>query len=227
LIAAFLDRDHPEKSEFLRTLFDKSYATSWESLKKIIEWAQQHIQNWQQSLGVTPRIRSDQNPDNIIRAVLAELGSCKYLFLRGFRTFIFNETGIDIQATFDSRPWNIEVTYISGQDFKTQTKIKSKQDVILPAYALDSHKLINRLKSKYQEEKDQLARSLPNLDNCLIIIVTHLLETYAPWLEHEADIHPIDRFVQSCEIPTVVIGSGTIYEPEAPFVKGRFPIELF
>lgn len=227
IIINFLKTENPNESLFIRTLFDSSFS-NWQRLKQLIEWAQTNLANWNQIFGISKRIRGVKNPDIVMYAALAEITTAKYLALRKFNQITFNKTGIDIQAVFQDQLWNVEATFISGEDFKTQEAVYPSHDELLsPTYRLDSKKLVEKLKFKYQEECDQLKKHFKNTDNCAVVIVTHLLETYAPWLSHERSdgVHPIEVFVTSCEIPTIVIGSGTIYEPNASFVTGKFPID--
>ena len=55
-------------------------------------------------------------------------------------------------------------------------------------------------------------------------MVSDLEETYAPWLEH-AKIngeHPLLNLISSWEIPVVIFGCGSIYEPPAVALGGVF-----
>ena len=227
IVNNLLKRDNPAGSRFIQTLFDKSYS-GWNALKNAIVWAQANIENWEQIFAISARTESSNDPDTVIYAALAEITAAKYLFLRWFERISFNKTGIDISSFFQDQPWNIEVTFISGEDFKTQVEaFPSIDEHISPTYCLESRKLISRLKSKYQEEEKQLGKWFDNKRNCAIVIVTHLFETRAQMLSHDEidGLHPIQFFVKSCVVPTIVIGSGSIYEPVACFINGRFPIE--
>jgi hypothetical protein len=227
IIANFLDRDFPEKTNFIKTLFDPEHS-NWKRLKETIEWAQENLANWEQILGISSRIPNAPNPDIIVEAALAEIKAARYLNLRHFHDIKFNKTGIDFEAKFNKELWYFEITLISGEDFKTQTAIYPPLDPsISPVYGLNSHKLINILKSKYETEKEQFSKHKRETENCAILFITYLLETYEPWLSNEEldGKHPIEKFIHSCDIPTVVIGAGTIYEPVAPFVVGKFPID--
>jgi len=62
------------------------------------------------------------------------------------------------------------------------------------------------------------------LENSLILIITDLLETYEPLVDHqtiEGD-HPILHFVKTQKVATVVHGAGTVYEPGATALGGIF-----
>ncbi len=227
LIINLLKRKEAKTSLFIRTLFDKGYS-NWNLLKGIIEWAENHVKNWEQIFALSARIKTNLDPDIVIYSALAEITAAKYLFLREFENIVFNKQGIDIQASFQNTLWNIEVTFISGKDFKTQQAIFPSNDSrCSPIYYLDSHNLINRLKSKQQEKENQIKRANLDEGNSLVIIVTYLLETFEPWLSHnqESNMHPIQTFIESCNIPTIVIGSSSVYEPVASFVKGNFLID--
>lgn len=227
LINNCLKRKDAKSSLFIRTLFDKEHS-GWNLLKNNIEWAQNHVKNWEQVLALSARIKTNPNPDIVIHSALAEITAARYLFLRGFKDIVFNKQGIDIQASFQNTLWNVEVTFISGEDFKTQQAIYPSNDSRCSSiYHLDSHNLINRLKSKQQEKENQIKRANLDEGNSLVIIVTYLLETFEPWLSHnqEGHLHPIQKFIASCNTPTIVIGSGSVYEPVTPFVKGNFLID--
>ncbi len=226
LIYRFLERENPSRSAFIRTLFDTSYG-GWSGLKEKIQWAINHLENWQSCLSLTSRIKSNPSPDEIIRAALAELTAAKYLHLREFSDIKFEKKGIDLQGTYAKELWHCEVTFITGPDFKTQRTIEpSAEEGQSDTVILDSEDLTKTIKSKYSKKKRQLERRLSENDRRMIVIVTHLQETHEPWLSHESNNgnHPILNCINLFEVPTVVIGRGTIYEPSAPFVRGSFPI---
>jgi hypothetical protein len=227
LIKNLLQRENSNQSLFMRTLFDKKHC-DWNLLKGMIEWAESNIKNWEQVFALSNRIKNDPSPDIVMYSALSEITAAKYLFLRGFQNLTFNKDGVDIDATLNGNHWKIEATYISGDDFKTQKAIyPPRGEGMSPFYQLDSTKLLNILKSKYNQESKQLKKTGARKENSLIVIVTYLMETYATWLSHEVvnGLHPILDFVQSREIPTVVIGAGSIYEPAASFISGPFLID--
>lgn len=169
--------------------------------------------DWQRILNISKRLKNNESPDTVVYAALAEIICAKYLAFREFINLKFNKNSVDITATFLAAVWNIEATFISGEDFKF----------------LEAQKLIDKLNLKYQEKESQIKRHFNTTDNSVIVIVMHGLETYEPYMAHvrEDGKHPIQAFIENCQIPTVVLGSGTIYEPDAPFVVGSFPINEF
>jgi hypothetical protein len=54
--------------------------------------------------------------------------------------------------------------------------------------------------------------------------ITDLEETYEPWLDHAKvqGVHPILKLIQSWEIPVVIFGCGSIYEPLPESLGGIF-----
>ena len=51
-----------------------------------------------------------------------------------------------------------------------------------------------------------------------------MLETHEPWFDHAKinNLHPIQYFVKTQKIATVVCGSGTVYEPDPDSLDGAF-----
>lgn len=223
LVKKILKMPAPENSLFIRSLFDSKHP-GWQSLKAIIVWAGKNLQNWREALGISARLKSPSDPDIVIMSALAELYAAKYLSVSGFEELCFNKRAIDLQAKFKGETWNIEVTYISGEDFKTQEIVCSGSQDVAPMFRLNSKKLLDKLKNKYQEEEKQLNKQYDNSEKLLIVIVTFLFETYEPWLSHEPinNTHPIEYFVKNSRIPTVVLGAGSIYEPEVPWITPPF-----
>ncbi len=58
----------------------------------------------------------------------------------------------------------------------------------------------------------------------MIFMLSDLEETYAPWLDHAKiqGVHPILHLILTWEIPVVIFGCGSVYEPNPDCWGGIF-----
>jgi hypothetical protein len=220
IIKARLTCQNSKESPLLKRLETNEGLYTWQSLKIITEFALTQAKNADQIFTkIARKIEPDvKEPDEIINEMFAELKAIPFLKQRGFENLVYQrENSVDFQATLNGERIGIEVTYVHGPSFKTQ-KIDPEinQFAENPIYTLTSKKLINRLKSIYDEKEKQVLKHGYTASNAIIIIFTHLLEVYQPWLNHVPidGKHVLQYFVDSCEIPTMIFGPGcTLYEP--------------
>ncbi len=200
------------KSRLLQVLSDEN---AWLKLKKIIECSLKVCMDSKKIFfRIASKISFDEkkDPDEVIDEMFAEIRVIPLLCVLGFEDLRYNcKNNVDFNAILKKESFGIEVTYINGPNFKTQKKIGESY------YQLSPKKLINRLKSAYDSKINQVSKHCSQC-NAIIIIVTDLEESYLPWLEEQPfkKKHPIQYFVDSCKIQTIVFGAGsTLYIPNS------------
>jgi hypothetical protein len=192
-------------------------------LAELIDLALAYVANVETIFSRVHEIRGSSDPNGTIEDMLAELTAAKYLVHKGFKNIVYvRKNGVDFCCEFDGKIIHVEVAYVRGPNFKTQIKLPF--DKTLPSYQLDSRKLINRLKTVAGEKEQQILKHGYNRSNALVLIVSYLLELYEPWLDHEQvnSKHPVQFFVESRKIPTIILGPGTLYEPDDNVLDGVF-----
>lgn len=188
----------------------------WQIIKGLIECALNNVINAESIFSRSSQIKTEKDPDGVLDDIFAELRCIPYLLSKGFKNIQYNkENNVDFLAEFDGIEWGIEVSYIRGPNFKTQ-KVASLSQAIGPVYRIEVKGLLNRLKSKYQEKERQVLKHGFNETNAIVFLITDLEESFERWFDHDLinGKHPIDFFVTSNKIPTVVFGKGTIYESD-------------
>jgi hypothetical protein len=219
LIQARLLREKPENSRLLKILNRDYGMRTWRNVKKLIETTLAQVENGKRILARKSEIKGSSDPDGIIDDMFGELRTVPYLLLKGFKNISYSrQKGLDFKAEFEGQVFHIESTYVHGPDFKTQEYLfTSNSKTSLPFYKIRPDKLIRLLEGTYSRKKEQVMRYGETIHNALIFMVTDLEETYAPWLEHPQiqEVHPLVSFVLSCEVPTVIFGCGSVYEPHS------------
>lgn len=204
LIQARNLRENCYESKLIKTM---NHSYEWKNIQSIIELAINNCKNAESIFAAANRIRTSQNPDQVIDEIFAELRALRFLINNDAKNITYNKkNNIDFTCHLGIFIKGVEVTYINGPDFKTQS------------FSLDSKRLINLLKSKYEDKKKQLIKHGYNYSNCIVILVSDLLEMYEPWLAHDLidGLHPLEYFVLNTEIPTIILSS-TIYAPSNIF----------
>jgi hypothetical protein len=245
VIQARLSRNKPEESPLIRLLNSKNGLRTWKTLKTSIERTLQGIDNGGKIFSRKEEILTAENPDNPIEEMFAEFRAIGYLRQKGFVELkYFRQKGSDFTALFDGQIYHIEITYIHGPNLKTFHHNPDLVHVILDAQDPDylkkreellqnwdySQKLRDLLKSRYSKKENQLIKRKVPEENCLILIITDLIETHEPWFDHVKfqGNHPILHFVKTQKIATVVHGNGSVYEPDPTALGGIFgKLELF
>ena len=183
-----------------------------ERLKRLLKFGINRIKNFESIFSQSRRVKTETNPDGVIDDLLAEVEAALYLHIKGFKNIIYNQKKIDFTAKFENKMHPVEAAHLRGPNFKNQ-KIISEQDI--PVYDLDPENFIKKIKNKYDSKEKQLSKYGYNNSNSIIFLRTSRLESHEPWFQNGASKnHPIDDFVQTRPIPTVILGGGTIYEPE-------------
>lgn len=215
-------------SELLQILSFDSGLKTWMVLKRITEYALEHCQD---TLTMFTRISSkmrfeSNDQDEIIMDLLAEVRAPIVLKLLGFDSLTyFRENALDFKAILNGVHYKIEVAHIRGESFKTQQIIAGN------IYKLSDLKLIELLDTIYQRKACQVIKHRAREDGIIFIDAENLNETNSFWLNHTKDgqRHPIQDFVDSCPIPTIVWASGLrLYIPQALqdkiniFDKGKY-----
>lgn len=239
VIKARLIRDKSNESRLIQVLDSKEGLRSWKTLKASIESTLQNVENGNKIFSRQDEVLNAENPDNPIEEMFAEFRAIGYLRQKGFVELkYFRQQGSDFTARFEEKIYHIEITYIHGPNFKTFHHNPDLVDTILnrqdPDYLLKrqdlienwdySKKLTDLLKSRYSKKENQLLKRKAPQENCLIFIITDLVETHEPWFNHvkiQGD-HPILHFVKTQQIATVVHGNGSVYEPGPTALGGIF-----
>lgn len=226
LIQARLLRGNQENSKLLRALNKANGFRTWRNVKNLIEVALKSVENGQSILSRTSEIKSSPDPDGIIDDMFGELRTIPYLFIKGFKNISYSRReNLDFKAEFGGRFFNIESTYVHGPDFKTQEyTFTTKLDKISPIYKICPDKLIQLFERTYSNKRNQILRHQGTVSDSLIFMITDLEETYEPWLDHAKiqGVHPILKLIRSWEIPAVIFGCGSVYEPLPDSLSGIF-----
>jgi hypothetical protein len=150
--------------------------------------------------------------------MFGELRTVPYLLMKGFKNIRYNgKKGLDFTAEFDGQFFYIETKHVRGPDFKTQEyAFTDRPKDLSSVYRIQPEKLIGLLEDDYSDKEKQVLKHGGTAENSVIFMITDLEETNAPWLDHIKieDEHPILHFVLTRKIPTVVFGSGSVYEPK-------------
>lgn len=227
LIQARLLRRNPENSKLLNVLQKMEGFRTWKDIKNLIEMAIHNVEQGGSILARTSEIKNSRNPDGIIDDMFAELRTIHYLLIKGFTNINYHRRdNLDFKAEFAGNIFYIESTYIHGPDFKTQEYIFSADEgnSIRPIYKIKPDNLIRLFQSIYSKKKKQILRHNGIAQNSLICMVTDIEETHEPWLEHAKiqGVHPIRKLLLEWEIPVVILGCGSIYQPDHSSLKGIF-----
>lgn len=224
LIQARLLREKPESSKLLKILGRTN--GSWGEIKNSIETALTNVKDGERILARISEIKNSPDPDGIIDDMFGELRTVPYLLMKGFKNIAYSRReGLDFKAEFEGNVFQIESTYVHGPDFKTQEYVfASKLETISPIYKIRPDKLIRLFEGIYSKKKEQVMRHHGTARNSFIVMITDLEETHAPWLEHASiqGIHPILKLILSWEIPVVIFGRGSVYEPHPDSLGGVF-----
>lgn len=211
--------DHTE-SNFINCLNTKNgtalFPYNWYSIKHLTEFALSNAENIKDIFSnISTKIKPNQENDNneIIQQMLTEIKVIPALVLFGFKDIVYcRKDGVDFEAKLNGTSYGIEATYICGPNFKTQEKYleNSAYKQLSPVYLFKQKKLINRLKSIYDNKEKQVTKYEYNPSNAIICIMTNLEETDPFWLEHDQHNgkHPIQSFIDSRNIPTILMGAG-------------------
>lgn len=206
--------NNADKIDLLQVLSNDIGSFTWKNLKHLTEYALNNSQNASAIFQrISSKIKKDENNQNeIIQEMLSEIRAIPCLVMFGFKNLIYERSdSLDFKGTIDNVHKNIEVTYISGPNFKTQTKSEKLSKPGKPSiYELGSKKLISRLKSTYQNKEYQFDNHASTQDNSILFIITNLLECDQFWLMDQPyeGKHPIQAFVDSCPVPTIILAPG-------------------
>lgn len=226
LVQARLLRENPENSNLLRVLSKVHGVRTWRDIKHSIEIALANVKNGASILARTAEIKNSPDPDGIIDDMFGELRTVPYLLMKGFTDITyFRRDGLDFTAKIEGKLFHIESTYVHGPDFKTQEYMFTPTSEMRSSiYKIRPDKLIRLLERIYANKKAQVTRYGGTAHDSLIVVVTDLEETHAPWLEHAKiqGVHPILKLILDWEIPTVILGCGSVYEPHATSLGGVF-----
>lgn len=220
-------RPNHQDSKLLMALEKKKGPANWENVKLVMENALNNSINAERIFSRASQINTDPNPDGVIDDMFAEARTVPYLHLKGFRNINYNRRdGLDFSAEFENQTYYIEVAYIRGPCFKTQETVFTTEQTNIPVFQLKARKLINRLKTIYIEKEKQVIKHGMNSSNAIIFIISDLEEMYEPWLEHELfeGNHPLQGFILSRKIPTIIFAPGTVYEPSASSLNQTFGV---
>lgn len=229
LINARIKRDKPGNSKLLKVLGNVKGIRTWKDVKKSIEIALTNVKDGEQILSRTSEIKKNSDPDGIIDDMFGELRTVPYLILKGFRNISYSRRrGLDFTAEFEGKVFQIESTYVHGPDFKTQEYFFTASGAeIAPIYKIRPEKLVNLFMNKYSKKEEQIKKYQSTAHNTFIFMITDLEETNAPWLDHVKiqGEHPLIRLILDWEIPTVIFGCGSVYEPIEGIFKDLYPFE--
>ncbi len=226
LIQARLLRDKPDNSKLLQILGHLKGIRTWWDIKHCIEIALENIKDGERIFDRASEIKNAPDPDGIIDDMFAELRTVPYLLMKGFKNIVYSpRDALDFKVEFAGNTFHIESTYVHGPDFKTQEyKFNSKQAPGTPIYKIWPDKLIRLFNSVYKRKEEQIHPHQGIASSSLIFMLTDLEETYAPWLEHASiqGVHPIRKLILSWDLPVVVFGCGSVYEPDPSSFGGVF-----
>src|ERR1700733_440040 len=205
----------------LQVLSNNEGTFTWKTLKHLTEFTLNNAQSTSAIFScISNKIKTNKDDQNeIIQEMLSEIRVIPCLVIFGFKNLIYQrENSLDFIGSISNISKNIEVTYIRGPNFKTQTiSTKLSQSGKTPIYELKPKKLISKLKSIYQEKEEQVINHSKQNES-ILFIVTNLLEGHQFWLENQPyeGKHPIQAFVDSCSIPTIVLAPGLI-----PYISNK------
>jgi hypothetical protein len=213
LAKARLSMPNHQNSKFLRALEKEQGSGTWQSIKLNVELALKHVTDSEQIFSRSSQIRTDPDPDGVIDDMFAEARTIPYLIIKDFKNICYNRReGLDFSAEFEGKTYHIEVAYVRGPTFKTQKPVFITEMPKSPIFELGAKKLINRLKTIYTSKEKQILKHGGNASNTIIFILSDLDEMYEPWLNHDLfeGKHPLEGFVLSREIPTVLFTQGLL-----------------
>lgn len=226
LLDARLKQKNYEEAPLVVALNRIEGFTSWKVIKNLIEKVLINVKGGDRIFSRAMEIENDPNPDNPISDMFAECRATAYLLQKGFHDLIyFRQDNIDFHAKFDDKTFYIEVTYLHGPDLKIFGNSNPDPNIVKAGEKWDySRKLTNCLKSKYLNKESQFLKRSLDPSTCLVLIITDLMETHEPWFDHAKinDFHPIQYFVQTQKIATVLHGSSSVYEPNSDSLGGTF-----
>jgi hypothetical protein len=215
-----------QESNLLKAMQKESGFNSWKTIKKAIEFVLVHAERGDSIFSRSAQIRTSPTPDGVIDDMFAEVRAVPYLVQKGFYDIEYNRRdGLDFSAIFDEKTYHVEVAYLSGPSFKTQTQLVFKDETIInPVYQLEAKKLVNRLKTICTAKEKQAIKHGGDPSNTIILLVSDLEEMHQPWLEHDEfqGQHPILGLITSRKFPTVILAPNTVYEPPASALEGMF-----
>jgi hypothetical protein len=217
---------HFETSPLAQALIRENGPSSWKIIKVLIEKVVQNVKNGNRIFDRCSEVENDPKPDNPITDMFAECRAALYLLQKGFYDLTyFRQNNVDFEAKFDDEIFYVEVTYLHGPDFKIFGDSNPKPNLLKPGETWDySRKLKDFLKAKYSNKEKQFLNRNLHPNKCLVLMVTDLMETHEPWFDHIKinGIHPIQYFVNTQNIATVLYGSGSVYEPDPAALDGKF-----
>jgi hypothetical protein len=226
LLEARLLQSDAERSPLLSAMSRTEGSSSWKGIKTLIQEVLGHVNNGERIFSRKSEVMTNPNPDDPIADMFAECRAALYLLQKGFYELSYSrQDDIDYRAKFDGKTYHIEVTYLHGPDFKIFGNSNPDETIVKPGEKWDySRRLINFLKSKYLNKESQFLKRSLDFSECLVLMITDLMETHEPWFDHAKvnGLHPIQSFVKTQNIATVVHGSGTVYEPDPDSLGGTF-----
>ena len=227
IIAARRLRNEPQNSPLSHVLNQSTGPSihTWKGVKRLIKFVLKMVDNAESIFSRTAEIKTDSNPDGIIRDMFAELRTVLYLDYKGFKNIRYiRRDNVDFSALFDNKCYYFETAYVRGPSFKTQQPACEQSSNQSPTVILGPKKLLNRFQSIYDKKEKQIIRHGYNEANSLIIIVTDLEEVFEPWLSRhkiQGD-HPIENFIKKRKLSTVIFSPASVYEPELTALNGVF-----
>jgi hypothetical protein len=205
---------------------------NWQAIKGLIECALNNVENGERVFSRSSQISTEIDPSSVFSDIFAELKCVPYLLSKGFKNIRYNQkNNVDFVAEFNGSIWGIEVAYIRGPNFKTQSVCSEILETENEVYCLGVTKLIMLLNDKYLKKQKQVLKHGFDETNAIIFLVTDLEETDAVWLDHDPveGKHPIDFFVTSVRISTILFGRHSVYESDSELLKKLplFSLEKF
>ena len=225
LVAARKLRTEWKKAPLIQVLNQRKGIRTWKSIKAFIDYVLKNVDDAESMFSRASQIKTDPDPDSVIKDMIGELRAVLYLLHKGFKNIrYFRRENIDFTVEFDNNIYYIEVAYIRGPIFKTQRIAFIPEVTQQPVYFLDSKKLVSRLKSLYAEKRNQIIKHGYNESNSIILFISDLEELYEPYLEWDKvqEEHPILHFIKTRKIPTIIFSPATVYEPEPASLNGVF-----
>lgn len=225
LVNARCSRDGWQKASFVLAMQSGDGWGSWHTIKMWVELALRNASGAESIFSRASQIRTDPDPDGVIGDMFAEARAIPYLLAKGFENLGYQRRdGLDFSMEFSGKKYNCEVAYVRGKTFKTQTPRFKNLVIGGFVYELGAKKLISRLKTICDRKEAQATKHGGSPADTIVFIISDLGEIQEPWLDHDTfqGQHPILGLVTSRRFPTVVFGSGTVYEPEPAALGGIF-----
>lgn len=205
---------YPENSALITVL--NGYR--WTDIRSLINHLIEHVDNYKKIFSRVSDLNNQNDPDNLIDAIFTEIEAAVYLVFRGFKNTRY--IGAGQQRSFDFSAMSAEKIYDVEVKYRT-AKIENG------VCELESTPLVTKLRSAYDEAKEQIDKRGHNEHNAILIIVCRAFELEPQFMDHDLHKgkHPIQSFVDSCKIPTVVLPVG--YETKDKFGDKAFDRDEF